>query len=127
MKTKKDVEGLIKALKYKKEFKVRAEAAWELGKIGDSTAVEPLIRALKDIHWTVRKKAAIALRNVGEPAVKPLIQALKDKDNVVLWRLAIALGKIGDKRAIKPLKQILNEDWDVQKAAREALERIEKK
>jgi HEAT repeat protein len=53
MKTKNDVEGLIKVLKYKKDFKVRAEAAWVLGKIGDNRAVKPLKQTLNDENWNV--------------------------------------------------------------------------
>jgi HEAT repeat protein len=48
--SKKDVKGLVKALRYKKKepFRVREEAAKALGMIGDKRAVEPLIQALND-------------------------------------------------------------------------------
>ncbi|MEX2720565.1 MAG: HEAT repeat domain-containing protein, partial [Candidatus Wukongarchaeota archaeon] len=97
MKTKNDVEGLIKVLKYKKDFKVRAEAAWVLGKIGDGSAVEPLIHALKDKHWSVRWRSPIALGEIGNPiAINSLIQALKDKHWTVRKKAAIALRNLGE-------------------------------
>jgi len=46
MKTRRDVEGLTKALK-DKDWSVRREAAVALGEIKDARAVEPLIWALK--------------------------------------------------------------------------------
>lgn len=48
LKAKKDVEGLTKALEYKKDNDVRAEAAVALGKLRDEKAIEPIIHALKD-------------------------------------------------------------------------------
>ena len=48
LKAKKDVEGLTKALEYKKDNDVRAEAAVALGKLRDERAIEPIIHALKD-------------------------------------------------------------------------------
>lgn len=42
--------------------------------------VEPLIQALKDERWDVRRKAAWALGNIGDfRAIEPLIQALRDE------------------------------------------------
>ena len=42
--------------------------------------METLIKALKRGNWTIRKKAADALGNIGDKrAVEPLIKALEDK------------------------------------------------
>jgi len=122
---KKNVKGLIKALRHKdsdvrwraakalgeigdkravepliqalkdKDRDVRKEAVWTLGRIGDKRAVEPLIQALKDEYWDVRERAAKTLVKIGEPAVEPLIQALKDEDRYVREGAAEALGKMG--------------------------------
>lgn len=98
---KRDVEGLIKALKDKDET-VRWRAAWALGEIGDARAVEPLIQALKDKG--VRGNAAEALGKIKDTkAVEPLIQALKD----IGVEAAEALINIGDERAVDPLIQYL--------------------
>lgn len=108
---KKDIEELIKALKYKDEF-VRWEAAGALGEIGDKRAVEPLIQALKDKDEHVRDEAASALGEIGDArAVEPLIEALKD----IGVEAAEALGEIKDARAVEPLIQAL-EDIGVEAA-----------
>lgn len=61
---KRDVEGLVKALKYKSDEYVRNHAAWFLGELNDARAVEPLIQVLRDeyIHRYLRKEAEWALR-----------------------------------------------------------------
>jgi len=56
-------------------------AAFALGRIGDSRAVNPLIDALKDEDRWVREAAAEALASIRDPgAVNPLIDDLKDED-----------------------------------------------
>lgn len=105
-----DVEGLVKALKYKKDAVVRFSAAIGLGIFGDERAVEPLIMALGDIDNDVRKNATESLGRLGEIAVKPLIKALKHSDMFVRGQAANALGLIGDKTALKSLKKLVNED-----------------
>jgi len=61
---KKNVKGLIKALRHKDGY-VREGAAGALGEIGDERAVEPLIRALKDEYSGVRERVAEALVKIG--------------------------------------------------------------
>ena len=97
MKAKKDVKGLIKALKYKKESSVRCAAAEALGKIGYAGAVESLVQVLNDEERDVRSEAAKALGKIKEErAVEPLIQALKDKDSDVrsnaTWAIHMSIG-----------------------------------
>ena len=131
MRTRQDVEGLLKALNHKDEG-VRYEAAVALERLGwkpgDDTekaryliakrewddlavlggpAVESLIQALKDEDRDVRTGAAEALRKIGEPAVDPLIKALKDEKSDVRTVAAECLGEIGDARAVEPLIQAL--------------------
>ncbi len=91
-----DVNSLIAVLKHKKDSRVRAKAVEALGKIRDARVVEPLMQALNDEHWDVRRKAAWALGNMGEIAVEPLIQALNDEHWDVRRKAAWALGNIGD-------------------------------
>jgi len=79
-------------------------------KIGDSSAVEPLIKALKDKYYGVRREAANALVNIGDArAVEPLIKALKDKDKDVRERAARALVKIGGVKAVEPFIKALKD------------------
>jgi HEAT repeat protein len=115
------VNGLIKALRYRKDEGVRQAAAEVLGKIGDPRAVEPLIAALKDAEWRVRAAAAYALGKIKDPrAVEPLIAALKNESRAAA---AYALGEIKDPRAVEPLIAALK-DKDVRASAAEALGKI---
>lgn len=111
LKAKKDVEGLIKALQYKKDWRIQRQAAEALGKIKDIRAVESLIQALKDDDMHVREKAAEALGRIGDKrATELLIRAREeDEDYDVRIDATEALGRIGDKRAIEPLIQDLND------------------
>jgi len=59
-----NVNGLIKALRYKNDPQIRATAALALGSIGDDQTVPPLIDALKDQEWSVRRAAALALGQI---------------------------------------------------------------
>jgi len=52
--------------------------------IGDARAVEPLIKALRNKRWTVRRDVLQALGEIGdERAAKPLTKALKDENKEV--------------------------------------------
>lgn len=122
MKAAQDVRGLIRLLNHR-DPDVQYEAAGALGDIGDSSAVEPLIAALKNDELSgVRWKAAEALSKIGAPAVDALIGALRHHDDDVRWKAAIALGEIGDPRAIEPLITLLcDEDRFVKGRAAHAL------
>ena len=103
LKSKKDVDGLIEALKYKDDHNIRLTAASALGTVGDSRAVDPLIAALDD-QMEVNEMAALALGEIGDPrAVESLTKTLGDENWEVRSSAAKALEKIGDDRAIDPL------------------------
>ena len=111
---------------------VQQKASWVLGEIGDSRAVEPLIKALgnKSQDASARVYAADALGKIGDSrAVESLIKALGDESSDVRENAAKALGKIGDSRAIEPLKEVTQNDnfFFVRGAAKEALKKIQKK
>ena len=63
LKAKGNVKGLIKALGYLGDSKVRRAAAEALGETSDARAVEPLIKALS-LKWPGRKDAAKALLRI---------------------------------------------------------------
>ncbi len=67
LKAKRDVDGLIEALRHKDEH-VRRQAAEALGELKDRRAVEPLIAALKDEDTAVRLATADALGAVASPS-----------------------------------------------------------
>jgi HEAT repeat protein len=138
LKAKGDVEGLIKALGYQKDWRVREAAASALGEIGDARAMEPLIAALKDHDSDVRQGAAGALDmmdwqpdqsengatywvakgewsrcvRIGEAAVKPLIAALKGGGLEAREDAAETLGQLGEP-AVEPLIIALRDDDEV--------------
>ncbi|MFN0206904.1 MAG: HEAT repeat domain-containing protein [Planctomycetota bacterium] len=75
------IPGLTKVLENRAlTSQQRFMAANALGEIGETAAVEPLIRALADSDFNVRRCAASALAMTGDPrAVKPL-EELAAKD-----------------------------------------------
>jgi HEAT repeat protein len=128
MEAKRDVEGLIKALRYRRDKKdeyrhVAQAAADALGYIGDVRAIEPLIVALEVSH--LGENALSALRKFGALTVEPLITALKHNDKKVRRYTATVLGEIRDARAVEPLIAALKDiDSEVCEAAAKALGEI---
>lgn len=123
------INSLRDALKdWHTEVEVRERVITILGEIGGTRTMELLIAALKDWHEDadVRWKAAVTLCKIGDTrAVEPLIHALKDAYKYVRWNAVEALGEMGDARAIKPLFHTLKNDHpDIQKEAKNALEKI---
>ncbi len=95
-----DVEGLTKALRYRRDADVRLAAAAALGRIDDISAVEPLIRALSDkfIRW----EAAAALERIGAPAIEGLRRALTSEDTYVQQAAKRTLENIGATTTVSP-------------------------
>jgi HEAT repeat protein len=117
MEARRDIKGLARVLKYRRDSATRAKAARVLGVIGDTRSVVPLMRSLKDPDRSVRFTAAESLGRIGDAkAVEQLAEALTDKDWYVRLHAAAALGDIGDSRAVEPLTQALK---DEEKAVRE--------
>ena len=103
-----DVLGLIKALNYRKDSRIRKVAAEVLGQIGGAAPVESLIAAARtDEADEVQQVATMSLIKIGAHAVEPLIAGLADKEQtegfIWRWSAAQALGHIGDSRAVLPL------------------------
>jgi energy-coupling factor transporter ATP-binding protein EcfA2 len=89
-----------------------AKAMWE--------GLEPYLRqVLKDEDWRIRRAAAEALGQIGDPQATPaLIQALQDEEWLVRQAAAEALGQIGDPQATPALIQALQDkEWVVREAA----------
>jgi len=121
-----DIAGLIRALEYKRDQRVRAAAARALGVAVARCATPALIKALSDEYEYVRNSAAEALGIIADQdAVKPLTGALKDKNEGVRKDAAIALGKVGERQAVPSLVETLSDDeWEVRRAAAEALGKL---
>ncbi len=60
-----DIDILINSL-LDKCWKVRKDAVWSIGEIGDVTAVEPLIKYLKDQNRRVRQNTILTLGHLSE-------------------------------------------------------------
>ncbi len=125
LKAKRDVEGLISALNYRRDHDVRIEAAIALGEIRDERAVEPLIEALK-ADWILVAKAAWALGEIGDVrAVEPLIPALEGELSTEATLPAKgALIKIGGAAVTGLIQALKNEDSNVRERAAEVLGEI---
>lgn len=81
---------------------VRCEAAWSLGRVGDTRAIEPLAHALSDENIFVRGRAAWALGEIGDAkAIEPLTQALNDTKEYVREEARKSLDKIRTKEATR--------------------------
>jgi len=77
LKAKKNINGLIKALNFKKDSHVRYEAANALGELGERRALDPLIVLLKE-KGSIKIYAVEALGNIEDvKVVDPLIRAMK--------------------------------------------------
>jgi HEAT repeat protein len=125
MESQENVSSLLEVLRSDKDPVARAKAIDALWNKTDVSIVEPLMHALRDEHWDVRRRAAWALGNVGKTAVEPLIQVLKDEHWNVRRKAAWALGNIKDRRAVKPLINALQDERsDVREQAAWALGNI---
>ncbi len=103
---KKSTEELLQNLTHK-DAKIRGEAAWALGKMGEERAVDPLIKALQDNNRNVREWAVLALVKIGRPSIEPLTAAMKSKNDSVKWQAAAVLGLINDSKATEALSYAL--------------------
>ena len=100
------IKQYVKNLRHK-EAVVRINAASGLGELGSvaKPAVKPLIIALSDRHYWVRRAAVKSLGNIGDPrAVKHIAKRLQDSDPYVASSAANALKKIGTPAAIKAVR-----------------------
>lgn len=117
MENRKDVKGLIKALKNKDPY-IRKSAATALANVGGSQAVDPLINALNDEDKYVIANSSLGLSYIGDPrALEPLIQVMISENRNQYTRDAIIQiiqrNKIKNYQADERLIHLLsNEDYD---------------
>ncbi len=108
LKTRRDLKGLLAALKYQDSAAVRRAAALALAEMPHHLAdsqleqlVPPLLAALDDPEPTVLPAVALALGSIGQPAVLPLISALNNPKDRIRDGAARALGQLS-KRLNEP-------------------------
>lgn len=105
---RRNVRGLIKALKYDDE-QIRRASAEALGKIRDRKATQPLIEALKDDDCNVRMWSAWSLGQIrAEKSVEPLIDSLSDERLEVRRASAESLSRIGTPAIISLIEAFRN-------------------
>jgi HEAT repeat protein len=106
---------------------VRDQSAWALGEIEDVTAVEPLLKALRDSDARVRARVAWALGEIEDAgAVNGLLAALVDNDAAVREKSVWALGEIESDQAVGGLLPLLRDaDAKVRRQVAWALGEIE--
>ena len=83
-------------------------AAGALGDVKNPSVVHPLIRALSDPYWPIRKQASESLRKLAELSVPALINHINDEDeNIQHWVLKTiqAIGPAGTADIIRLLKR----------------------
>ncbi|HEY9765012.1 MAG TPA: response regulator [Chroococcales cyanobacterium] len=113
-----DGENRLRALKELSECRT----PFSLDLLGQ--AIEHLNQALRSHHVAVRGRAKSHLIRLGPAAVPLLLPNLVDPDIDFLIHTLNALGEIGDRRAVKPIRQLLQkepEDANVRFAAYETL------
>jgi HEAT repeat protein len=99
---------LIEALEDPNQ-EIRIFAATALGDTEDKRSVYPLINALKDREWLVRKSAADSLMKIGLMHIEILVKSMNDPNPDIRYWVERIIGEIGDK-AIKPLIDVLRND-----------------
>jgi HEAT repeat protein len=119
---RRDVAGLINALRDEQHPENQARAAEYLVQLQDARAIPPLIARLQNPAST---HLAESLPRLGSAVVEPLIGLLKSNNTVSRIHAAMALGLAGNRRAVEPLITALN-DWNerVREVAAEALGRL---
>jgi HEAT repeat protein len=87
----------------------RIYALMSLGELHDPAAIPRIAQAVSDDDKDVRATAYYTLGAIGDPgAVPTLVKGLEDQAPDVRWNAAIALARLGDRRALGPLREVLD-------------------
>ena len=88
----------------------RRQAAEALAALRPAAAVDPLLRALRDLDVAVREAAARALAEIGPAALDGLVGMLAHNDATAQRLAARSLGDIGDPRAVAALADAIEQN-----------------
>lgn len=103
--------GALHPLLGDREDLVSRATAHALGQLRNPNSKGPLLTAFLARGPVVQERAAWALGELKSTEAVPALTALlpKTTDEALKVSLALALGKIGDKRALVPLRQVLQQ------------------
>lgn len=103
-----ELDSLIRNLTHGNDFRMRVQAALQLGKSGDTRATKPLTRALDDKNESVRAAAAAALKTLGDPDALPALRESRlDRSTAVRAQIKAAIASIEEQvREVKVLVQL---------------------
>jgi hypothetical protein len=97
------IEELIGQLQGSKDFRVRVQAALQLGKSMDPAALSPLLGALDDDNASVRAAAVAALESLGDArAIAPLREHRFDRSEAVRKQIRTSLAELEAQGLPKP-------------------------
>lgn len=105
--------ALIEALS-SDNWEIQNRAAHYLGYVGDSRAIDPLLRVAGRVH--LRSRVALSLSRIGwrgyDKRIMPFLleMARHDPHAEARRRALVSLGLLGDCRAVRPLAQLLLDD-----------------
>ncbi len=122
---RKDIDGLIRALK-DPEPTIQWNAAEALGDLGQED-LSPLLKAIRKKNPDIRLGIIEAFGKVKDPSSVPvLIEVMKSERPEIRWEAALALGEIGEKAATPVLVGALRDpDKYVRYGAAQALQTLQ--
>jgi hypothetical protein len=89
------VRDLVERLKNGEDFRVRVQAALELGKSADPDALDPLIDALNDPNASVRAASAAALGELGDADALPALKERRlDRSEAVRKQIKATIARL---------------------------------
>lgn len=105
------VRELVDKLRKGEDFRVRVQAALELGKTSDPDALDPLIEALSDANASVRAASAAALGELGDADAIPALKERRlDRSEAVRKQIKLTIAKLsgepGEERPARLLVKI---------------------
>jgi HEAT repeat protein len=107
------VKFLIQVLENDKEWAVRCSAARALGQLGESEALEPLIKVLSDnrdvLSQALQQEASYALSRLRGDNTPYLIKALESRDISTKIGVANVFANLKDSRGVEPLITLLED------------------
>lgn len=102
------LDELIGQLKEGKDFRVRVQAALQLGKTMDPAALMPLVGALDDDNASVRAAAVAALESLGDlRAIPPLREHRLDRSEAVRKQIKASLAELESQGLDAPKPKVL--------------------